>query len=217
MVEAEVSAEAYTRVAFDLWKNVAHVVISEEAAKKAVHDIMALNTADAARELPRMENKQIAEEAETATATSGGDWGLMTTPPDSDNNPFDDIIPKLGEIETAGYQPNMIAMHPLVWGEFIVNTFVRDLVHAGMVDLITGRISLPGFPTVQVITDYALTNTICLVLSTTAPALVMGEGPTEAAKYRSEPAGYSAFIIKQYLQPQLILADAIDRLTGVRA
>ena len=50
MVEAEVASEAYSPVDFDLWKNVVHVVISDEAAKKAAHDILGLHVEDAARE-----------------------------------------------------------------------------------------------------------------------------------------------------------------------
>jgi hypothetical protein len=70
------------------------------------------------------------------------------------------------------------------------------------------------------VTGYAshqLTSTIALVGSTQAPALVLGEGPTEAAQYRNEPAGYDAYIIRQYLQPKLLIAGAIRKLTGVHA
>ena len=60
LVEAEIAAESYTAVDFELWKNVVHVVISDEAAKKAAHDLLNLHVDDAARDISRMENKQIA-------------------------------------------------------------------------------------------------------------------------------------------------------------
>jgi len=43
LTEAEIASQSYTRVSFDLWKNVVHVVVSDEAGKKAAHDILALH------------------------------------------------------------------------------------------------------------------------------------------------------------------------------
>jgi len=223
MVEAEIAAESYSKVDFDLWKNVVHVVISDEAAKKAAHDILALNVADAAKDLARMENKQIKETAEACTekvsGTAYSDWGAMTTPPDSDTNPFEAIRASIEYIEGKGYRPDFMAMHPTLWGKFVTNTYVRDLVHAGIAQIgaAGGSFTLPGYPTIKVITDYALTSTPTgslgpLIGDSTAPAVVLGQGPVEAAKYRDEKAGYDAYIIRQYLEPKLVLDDAIDKI-----
>lgn len=76
---------------------------------------------------------------------------------------------------------------------------------------------MPGLPGVTGISDTVLTNTIALVGSLAAPALVLGLGPTESARYRDEKAGYDAFIIRQWLQPILVQSGAIRRLTGVHA
>jgi len=198
MVEAEIAAESYTAVDFDLWKNVVHVVISDEAAKKAAHDILALNVADAAKDLARMENKQIKEIAEACTekvsGTAYSDWGAMTTPPNSDTNPFEAIRASIEYIEGKGYQPDFMAMHPTLWGKFVTNTYVRDLVHAGIAQLGAsgGSFSLPGYPTIKVVTDYQLTSTPTASL-----------GPL---------VGDSKYIIRQYMEPKLVLDDAIDKI-----
>jgi hypothetical protein len=42
--------------------------------------------------------------------------------------------------------------------------------------------------------------------------MVFGEGPTEAAKYRDEKAGYDAYIIRQWLEPSLVLDASIDMI-----
>lgn len=221
LVEAEISAEAYTRVRFDLWKNVVHVALSDEAVKKAAHDILGLNVSDAAKELARMENKQVAAEMPSATdQAAGGTWDAMTTPPTSDNNPFEDILTTLNTLEGNGYPANWSVMHPQVWKAFITNSFVKDLVHAGIAKLgaLGGEFSLPGYPDVRVLVDHAVTpNSSCYVMSSEAPALVLGEGPTEAARYRNEKAGYYAYIIRQYLQPKLVLDDAIREITGAHS
>ena len=209
LVEAEISAEAYSAVDFDLWKNVVHVVLSDEARKKAAHDILGLHVSDAARDLARMENKQVDEAMDGATDVAGSDWGGA-------NNPYDDVNPVISTIEGNGYPVDAIVAHPLVWGDFFSNDDVKGtLVGQKMPD---GRVfSVPGLPGVTGYGDHACLNTSAFVLSTKAPALVLGEGPTEAARYRDEKAGYDAYIIRQWLEPKLVLSDAIRELTGVHA
>jgi len=220
LVEAEISAEAYSDVDFDLWKNVVHVALSDEAVKQAAQDILALHVADAARDLARMENKQIAVELPSATdQAAGGAWDAMTGGV-SDNDPFDDLLTAFTALEGNGYPASWAAMHPKVWNAFITNTFVRDLVRAGIATItaVGGQFTVPGYPTVKVCVDHAATpDTSCYVLSSEAPALVLGEGPTEAARYRDEKAGYDAYIIRQWLQPQLVLSDAIREITGAHS
>ena len=222
LVEAEISKEAYTPVSFDLWKNVVHVVLADEAIKKAAHDILALHVSDAARDLARMENKQIVEAAEDCTEKVSGvtyaDWGAQTSGV-STTNPFTAILASMNYIEGKGYEPDFVAMHPTLWMKFITNTWVRDLVHAGIATIGSagGQFTLPGYPTMRVFVDYALTETPTasngpLIGSSSAPAIVLGEGPTEAVRYRNEKAGYDAYIIRQYLEPKLVLDDAIDKI-----
>lgn len=211
LVEAEISAQSYSTVDFDLWKNVVHVVLSDEAVKKAAHDVLRLHVQDAAKELARMENSQIATELETATGVSGNDWG------NSSNNPFDDITGVITTIEGNGYEPDFMALDPYAWSKFITNPNVRDLVHAGIaqVGAAGGQFTLPGYPTIKVVVDNALTNTIAIIGDSKAPACVLGVGPTEAAQYRNEKAGYTAYIIRQWLQPELVISGAIRKLTGI--
>jgi len=65
-----------------------------------------------------------------------------------------------------------------------------------------GAFTLPGYPTVRVITDYALTEIPDgthgpLIGSSAATGLVFGEGPTMAAQYRGEAKGFDGYIIPQ--------------------
>ena len=210
LVEAEISAEAYSKVDFDLWKNVVHVVVSDEAAKKAAHDIIGLHTSDAAKEIARMENAQIKTVADGATDVAGSDWGTQT------NNPFDDIGGVIDTIEGNGYPVDFIAADPLVWLDFFSNEFVRGTARGAELPK-AKTFPVPGLPGVTGISDTALTSTSCFVGSLAAPAIILGEGPTEAARYRNERAGYTAFIIRQWLQPKLVLSGAIRELTGVHA
>ncbi len=45
-----------------------------------------------------------------------------------------------------------------------------------------------------------------------APAIVLGKGPVEAAQYRDEKAGYDAYVICQYMEPQYVIDEAIDKI-----
>jgi hypothetical protein len=221
LIEAEISKQAYTPVNFDLWKNVVHVAIADEAGMKAAHDILALHTSDAARDLARMENKQIAEVAEAGisekvSGTAYSDWAARTSGV-SDTDPMLAIQESMAYIAGKGYPPDFLAMHPTLWNKFITNTWIRDLVHAGILSLAPsgGQFNLPGWPTVEIFVDWSLTETPTasvgpIVGSRAAPVLVYGEGPTMAARYRNDKAGYDAYIIRDWLEPKVVLDDAAD-------
>jgi hypothetical protein len=214
LVEAQIVKAAYTPVQFDLWKNVVHLAISDEARLRAAHDIFGQQTDDAANELARMENMDIADATADVTEIAGHDWATGT------NNPYEDLGAAMDAIEEAeepekGYPVDFIAAHSRVWLDFFSNPFVKGTEPVRIPEATS--FGIPGLPGVQGYSDRRLSNTIALVGSRRAPALVLGEGPIESARYRNEPSGYDAFIIRQWLQPQLLIADGIRKLTGVHA
>jgi len=226
MEEAKIVAEAYTKVDFDLPKNVVHVVVADETGMKAAHDILGMNIEDAARDIARMRNKQISEcldLCDNAQAAAGGSstthtWDTSTSGV-SDANPWIDLLEAFIAIAGDGFTPDRAVMHPQVWAGFITNDWVRNQVDVGLGRVSGSQISLPGFPTVGVHTDFAvLPITSCYVMSKSAPGIVLGDGPTSAAKYRDEKAGYDAYIIRDWLQPKIIDfgtgKDAIVDITG---
>ena len=223
MKEAEISSDAYTPVNFDLWKNVVHVVSVDEAQMKAAHDVLGMSIDDAARDLPRMENKQISEIVEACTEKVSGtvyaDWGLKTTPPLSDTDPMIAIVASIDAIQAKGWPVDFMAMHPTLWGKFILNSYVATLVHSGIMQIGRdgGVFTLPGYPRVKIYTDYALTETPTSALgpivgSSRAPGLVLGQGPKTAARYRDEGKGMDAFIIRDWLEPKIVIDTALDKI-----
>ena len=219
--EAEISKEAYEAVNFDLWKNVVHVVAADESQMKAAHGILQMNIADAARDIARMENKQIAEVLEANITEkvkdiAYADWGASSNGV-STNNPLTPIVASINYIQGKGYPVDFVAMHPTLYGKFVQNTWIRELVKAGMTQLGRdgGYFTLPGYPTIRIITDFALTETPTssvgpIVGSSIAPGAVLGKGPTMAASYRDEKAGYDAYIIRDWLEPKVVIDDALD-------
>lgn len=221
--EAEISKDAYEAVNFDLWKNVVHVAAADETQMKAAHPVLRISIEDGGRDLSRMENKQIAEVAEAdisekVSGTAYSDWGAVTSGV-SDTNPFTAIEASIVEIQGEGYPVDFMAMHPTIYSKFMLNTWVRELVKAGMATLDPngGSFRLPHRPQIRVVTDDALTETPTasigpIIGSSRASGLVLGEGPTMAAQYRNEPAGYDAYIIRQWLEPKVVIDDALDMI-----
>lgn len=217
--EAEVIATSYTPITFELWKNVGHVVILDESSKKARHPLLNIDINACAQGLVAAENSQIATELLAATDVVGEDWGVMTTPPTSDKNP----LVKIQEVIKAlsPHKVDFMAVDSLPWQEFLTNSYIRGMVEAKIItvrpDAFGGMVSLPGWPKVMVLTDDDLLDTSAYFGSSLAPGIALGEGPTEAARYRNETKGYDAYIIRQWLQPQVVVAGAIRELTGVTA
>lgn len=220
MVEAKIEGGDYSRANFDLWKNVTHVAVEESAQMKASHDIMGLEIEDAAGAIAYMKNKQIKEIAEACTEKVSGtvysDWGAVTSGV-SDTNPMIAINASMNYIRSQGYEPDYVAMHPTIYSKFITNTWVRDHVQAGLVTVTPQgtRYHLPGYPNVEIITDGRLTETPTASLGPlvgSRKAVMLGQGPISAAKYRNEVAGYDAYIIRDYMEPKLVIDAAIDKI-----
>lgn len=216
-IEAEIDKLAWTDVTFALWKNVGHVNIVREAMLSGAFDFYAMGIEDCARDLARAENDQIAAILPGATdQAAGGVWDTFTSGV-SDYNPYDDILDALDALSAVGYPANWAVMAPKVWKGFILNSFVRELVHAGIATVTPsgGSFTIPGYPTVKVLVDHAVTPaTSCYIFSSNAPAFVLGTGPTEAARYEDVPAGFYGYVIRQWLEPKLVLPTAALEITG---
>ena len=223
LVEAELSSQGYSDVDFALWKNVVHVAISDEAGMKAAHDILGLHIQDAAAELSRMENDQIATEVETnvseKVATSVySDWGAVTSGV-SDTNPLEAILTSADYIMEQGYGQRgfFMAAHPTIWHKFVLNSWIKELVEAKILILSDNGFKLPLYPPFRAVSDVALTAVPTgsvgpIIGADQSFGVLLGEGPTSAAKYRNEPSGYVAYIIRQWLQPKVTVDAALDMI-----
>jgi len=215
--EPEIQKHGRTRVSFDLWKNVVHVAAEDAAQKRSAHNDLALQIEDAAKALAYSENSQIATIMEAATNTSAGsDWGTITDGR-SANSPFADIMTAINTIRgTNGFKPDMVLAHPYVWMDFFGNDFVKGQLKGEVMPNLDQMFTLPGMPGMKGLSDWALTNTQALVLDS-KNAVVLGDGPTSAEKYRNAPAGFDAYIVRQWLEPKIVQQDAIYELTAVHA
>jgi hypothetical protein len=221
LVEASLDPDAWTTVTFALWKNVQHVVVSDELQRLANVDIFGTATRDAAGALAYSENHQISQAFAAAGGLQPAASGLWTTLASgrSEFNPYTDIIGAMTTIATAGYHPTSVVMHPTGWSAFFGNDYVKGQLAGAVYPDFTqgGGFQIPGLPGVMGYSDFFITpTTSCYVLDPVS-AMILGSGPTEAARYRNEAAGYDAYIMRQYLQPQTGVTTAINEITNVHA
>lgn len=209
-VEAPLKSQSYTSVTFDLWKNVVHFAITKEAELKSSVDVWRMHAEDAARELAKMENDQIAAEMLNASTISGSDWGVDT------NDPLDDIMAAMAVIENSeqGFTADYIVMHPLVYADLVSNQNVRDALERGTV-IRTGE--LATIAGLKILRDKSLDTTSAYVLDSNAPALVLGEGPEVSEEYTGKGSFVRGIAIAKFIQPKLLQSGAIRRITGVHS
>ena len=225
LTSVDLSALDWDHVDFDLWKNVGKIAIADESQMKQRHPQMQLNIEQLGYDLAAAENEQIAVIAEKCTekvpSATYSDWGAVTSGI-SNTNPLSAITAHINAIEKSVKRPvDVIAMHPSLCDKFVQNTFVRDLIWAGMAkfnDTSTGGyFKLPNRPQITVITDLNLTETPDgthgpILASTTAPGIVFGEGPTMAAQYRDEDIGADMYKIMQWLEPKIVRDAALSKI-----
>jgi hypothetical protein len=213
MVEADLVRGDWDTVAFDLWKNVGHIAVSDEAGMRSPIDVIGIQTRDVAGALENTLNTQIATELETATSGAGTDWGSNS------NNPVADILARMTTLGTAGFHADTVLAHPLVWADYFGNDYVKgSLGGIQYPDLQGARFIIPNLQGGRVtgISDYAITSTIAIVMDSSA-AGVLGVGPTQAAQYRNEIGGYDGYIVRQWVEPLLVQDDAIRVISAVHA
>ncbi len=162
--EAQVVKQTYARTTFDLaaiGKNVAHILLSDESEKQAVHDVFALHVSNAAMALVKLENSQLATIAESDAGAGAGVGSYATMNSNNDfslYNPLTDIDAQYDAIAQSGFQVDTVAMHPTVWKNFRSNTFVRYHNPAAALDAGTADLGAIGYPQVKTIFDPDLTR-----------------------------------------------------------
>jgi len=208
--EPKITTVALDWLPFELWKNVVLVVLPRESRYQAGANLMNLDIEDAGRGLAAAENNQIKVVAEEATELSAHDWGTAV-------NPYEDIGAAMEEMKP--YPVDFLAANPLVWMDFFGNDKVKGAAQ-GMqtpAGLMGGIFTIPGLPGVTGVSDACLTSTTALIGSKQGPAILHGDGPSESARFSNELAGFDAYVVRHWVQPQIDVTEAIRKLTGVHA
>jgi hypothetical protein len=213
--ESEIVSEAFTSKHFECVLNEVHVVVEDRAKMKARHDLMGFKVAKAAKRLARMRNSQTVTALLTATdIATGAEWDDITAGI-SDHNPMEAITGAFTTIENLGYPAEYMTLNGSDWAHFLANTHIAPMALAGMLSIGPngGSLKVPGWPNVSVIVDGDITAGHAIIGN--KEAVVLAEGPTETVKYRHELKRYTGYVARQYIQPQVVIADGIRELTGI--
>jgi len=214
-VEADQKSNKFTQANLRLFKNVVSIYESDESQLKATIEPLSFEIDQAAGALGKAANEQIATEIETATTASKGDWGAMTTNADfSARNPLDDIVAEITTIQDLDFRPDVICMHPRVASDYLSNTFINGYNNATDRNGL-GKHPLPKFPGMSMVIDLDFTNTSATVLDSNT--MLLGEGPTIAEAFRNPLQGADGWVIRQWLDPELVTADGSREMTSVSA
>lgn len=229
LVEPAIKESTYGDRDFTLWKNAAHIAKADEAVLEASHDIMDYDERNASRDIARMRDSQIKDALQAATTTTAGtDWGLMSTPPNNNFDPWADWDTALASIEdTYGWDCDIVYLSRQAWSEFARNTYVKDVVDIQYMT-VTGS---PNLATTRVfnLTNKAVGKSLKVVVSThigaaeaifqdsTAPGFAVGKGPMIAEEYRIAQKAMSGYVIWDYIEPKEIIVGAAYEFSAITA
>lgn len=216
MKEPSLISHSEERVTKTLYKNIGHIAESEESRLMQLHNTMQFRQDKTIKDMGRLQNAQIGTVLETARATSGSDWGAVSSAsngePDSANNPINDIQAAITKIQGNGFNVDYLVGHDRVITDLATNKFVAGRANVGQpADLLNQTSKIPGLP--PVLKDQALTNTIALIGNKSAAW--NGKGPTVVASYDEEVVGYSGWLTKQWIYPYIAEPLGIEKITGV--
>lgn len=203
-VEAAINAASFVDIDFECWKNVVHLVISTEAELKSKFNIMQIQVQDGAKDLARMENKQIAEIMPSLADVSAGNWT-------STSNPLDDIMPTVATLELDGFNPDVIMMRTDVYGYFLANENIAAAYPIGAT-VQPGGVMYVG--ALQIMRDPALAAATCVLGDTKAPFAVLADGPTVVSQYENGAKFSKGYAVAQFLEPKLGNTAGARELTG---
>ena len=210
LVEADIKSQAYTKVSFDLWKNVVHLAISAEAELKSDINVMDMQITDGAKEMARMENSQIATEFEAdATSSTGYKWQDKTNGV-SDHDPIIDFELAQEALDALGYEGKKIAMNRTQYGRLITNTHITSLLERGTV-VKTGQ--MPVVNGLAISLDAQITDNLVYLIDPEGTPIYLGEGPEMAVQYASDsPKFMTGWAFAKFLEPMFVNANAARKI-----
>jgi hypothetical protein len=211
--ESVIRNKTFVRKNMECDLNEAHIVIEDRAAMKASHDLLRLNIADCAREIAKMRNAAINTEMLTSGDTDGLNW---TDSDDLTDSPLIDITTGIKTVMCNGYKPDFVALNPIDWNYFLNHEAVQMMAMSGILTMgQTPTLTVPGYPSVKIVIDCAVTYNHCFVGS--KRAIILAQGPTESVRYRHEPKRYTGFIARDYVDVELCVTGAFVDITPIES
>lgn len=199
--EAAISSQAYDHIDETLHKNVTHIVLSAESQLSAEENIWSMHVDDSALEIANMENQDVSDVLDDmgSELTGVSDWS------DNDNDPYVDIMDAATMIREEHLDPNVIAMEPGLYAEFVSNQNIVDRFERGR----TVDGSIASIAGLDIMIDTELPDDTAYVLDTAAPAMVLADGPRMIGEYTNQAAMFDGYVIADFLHVEDVIDEAV--------
>jgi hypothetical protein len=206
-----------TSTTYTLKLNAAHIAMYDETTMKPHYwDIWRQNLENIARRMVKKKAQLIQAELETASTSTGVDWGVSSGGL-STNNPVDQLGTAADTIVQNDGNPDSIAMHDRAFRDFISNTFVHGtsqnmppMQSPGAAKIV----NITGVPYTFYV-DNLMTNTVAVLFD--KQAIAAFQGPTMTAGYRDPTHRYDGYIVVDYFLAKITQTGKIRKVTPVSA
>jgi hypothetical protein len=210
--EVKIDKNTITRVPYTLGKNARQIVISDEAQmQNATMQELNVSINDVAGALAYSKNSKIAKALfNTATPNAAGPNLTLATV-----NPYIAINTAIKAIKKAdqGLARTIVANSD-VWTAFFSHDKVKGQLYGVNAPSLLNSFPVPGLVGVTGILDDHIEDNDILICNKDRYTALM-QGPITAEDYRSVPAGFNGWVVRDFMQALPLIAKAGYILTDV--
>lgn len=212
----------YTRQHFEARKYGLMFEISEESQLKNVHNVLQDSIQVASNKIEQRASYDVIDICKTLTSQTGNNWGTFDSNTDhSTNNPLDDLLQAVSNIEGAGVggKVDRVGAHLLTNSKYVSNTNIRGVANVGPAqgfEFEPGTKPLLGMDNVGLVLDNGIPQGVAYVTSVDVePAIAYFQGPQRVGSKHNEITGSDEYFIIDYHLAAEINDETGRQLTSV--
>lgn len=212
----------YTRQHFEARKYGLMFEISEESQLKNVHNVLQDSIQVASNKIEQRASYDVIGIASSFTSQTGNAWDSFDSNTDhSTNNPLDDLLESVSNIEGAGVggKVDRVGMHLFTNAKYVSNTNLRGVANTGPApgfEFEPGTKQLLGMDGVGLVLDNGIPQGRAYVTSVDVePAIAYFQGPQRVGSKHNEITGSDEYFIIDYHLAALINSETGRNITSV--
>lgn len=212
----------YTRQHFEANKYGLMFEISEESQLKNVHNVLQDSIQVASNKVEQRASYDVIDIAKTLTSQTGNSWSAFDSNTDhSTNNPLDDLLESVSNIEGAGVggKVDRVGLHLFTNAKYVSNTNLRGVANTGPAqgfEFEPGTKSLLGMDGVGLVLDNGIPQGVAYVTSVDVePAIAYFQGPQRVGSKHNEITGSDEYFIIDYHLAAKINTETGKQITSV--
>lgn len=211
----------YTRQSFEARKYGLMFEISEESQLKNVHNVLQDSVQVASNKVEQRASYDVIDICKTLTSQTGNSWDTFDAGTDhSTNNPLDDLLESVSNIEGAGVggKVDRVGLHLFTNAKYVANTNLRGVANTTPVDVTfePGTSQLLGMDGVGKVLDNGIPQGVSYVTSVDVePAIAYFQGPQRVGSKHNEITGSDEYFIIDYHLAALINNETGKQITTV--